>query len=135
MLSDLPLIREVMEHALANCEELTAKKLSFGDVAALLKFVQRAGLQVSQTAQLQPSKADEIERLSSREQAVLRALCLGETNRGIAETPGIAEGGVARHMKSILKKMWVATVPRRSRKPIGSRSAHATENCTRGSRN
>ena len=107
-LDDLPLIREVMEHALANCEELKAKKLGFGDVAALLKFVQRAGLQVSQSAQLQLSKADEIEPLSSREQAVLRALSLGKTNRGIAESLGIAEGTVAWHMKSILKKMWVA---------------------------
>ena len=79
-----------MEHALANCEELKAKKLGFGDVAALLKFVQRAGLQVSQSAQLQLSKADEIEPLSSREQAVLRALSLGKTNRGIAESLGAA---------------------------------------------
>jgi DNA-binding NarL/FixJ family response regulator len=39
---------------------------------------------------------------------VLRALSLGKTNRGIAESLGIAEGTVAWHMKSILKKMWVA---------------------------
>jgi DNA-binding NarL/FixJ family response regulator len=93
------------------------KDMPLGELSSAIRFVHRGYTQFGpglfdkllasalSTAGNRPAKSPELEKLTAREQEVLRLIGVGATNREIAEKLYITEGTVKTHVTSILGRL------------------------------